>query len=79
MSLYRFVVLITFGNRQQIRYILKFQSKFLIFFFLAIQLLNAQQNITAARIEFVFVSKDVDGYIEGFQSSSDILLEELPS
>jgi len=56
---------------------MKFHSKFLIVFFLAIQLLNAQQDITSARIEFVFVSKDVDGSIEGFQSLSEISLEEL--
>ena len=56
---------------------MKFYSKVLIVFFLAIQVLKAQQDITSARIEFVFVSKDVDGSIEGFQSSSEISLEEL--
>ncbi len=44
---------------------------------MAIQLLNAQQDISSARIEFIFISKDVDGSIEGFQSSSEIYLEEL--
>ena len=56
---------------------MKLYLKFLIFFFLAIQLLNAQQHITSARIEFVFISKDVDGSIEGFQSSSEYNEEEL--
>lgn len=56
---------------------MKFYSKFLIFLFLSIHLINAQQSISSARIEFVFVSKDVDGTIEGFQSSSEVTLEEL--
>lgn len=58
---------------------MKFFSKFLLFFLLSIQLLNAQQSISSARIEFVFVSKDVDGTIEGFQSSSEIIPEDLTS
>ena len=58
---------------------MKFFSKFLLFFLLSIQLLNAQQSISSARIEFVFVSKGVDGTIEGFQSSSEVILEELTS
>ncbi len=58
---------------------MKFYSKFLIFFLLSLQVLNAQQSITSARVEFVFVSKDVDGTIEGFQSSSRVILEELTS
>ena len=56
---------------------MKLYLKFLIFFFLAIPLLNAQQHITSARIEFVFISKDVDGSIKGFQSSSEYNEEEL--
>lgn len=56
---------------------MKFYAKSLIFFFLSITLLNAQQSISSARIEFVFVSKDVEGTIEGFQSSSEVDLEEL--
>jgi len=58
---------------------MKFYSNFLIFFFVSIQLLNAQQSITSAQIEFVFVSKDVDGTIEGFQSVSEVIPEELTS
>lgn len=46
---------------------------------LTLQVLNAQQSVTSARVEFVFVSKDVDGTIEGFQSSSKIIPEELTS
>jgi polyisoprenoid-binding protein YceI len=58
---------------------MKFFTKFLLFFLVSIQLLNAQQSISSARIEFVFVSKDVDGTIEGFQSSSEVIQEELNS
>ncbi|WP_297692325.1 YceI family protein [uncultured Eudoraea sp.] len=58
---------------------MKFFTKFLLFFLVSIQLLNAQQNISSARIEFVFVSKDVDGTVEGFQSSSEIIPEDLTS
>lgn len=55
---------------------MKFYSKFLILFLLSLQVLNAQQSITSARVEFVFVSKDVDGTIEGFQSSSKVIPED---
>ena len=79
MTLYRFIVLITFDYRPQMRYPMKFFTKFLLFFLVSIQLLNAQQNISSARIEFVFVSKNVDGTIEGFQSSSVIIPEDLAS
>ena len=58
---------------------MKYYSKLLIFLLLTLQVLNAQQSVTSARVEFVFVSKDVDGTIEGFQSSSKIIPEELTS
>lgn len=58
---------------------MKLYSKFLILFLLVANALSAQQSITSARIEFVFVSKDVDGTIEGFQSSSKVIPEELTS
>ncbi|MGB5204501.1 YceI family protein [Eudoraea sp.] len=58
---------------------MKYYSKLLIFLLLTLQVLNAQQSVTSARVEFVFVSKDVDGTIEGFQSSSKIISEELTS
>ncbi|MGB5387073.1 MAG: YceI family protein [Eudoraea sp.] len=58
---------------------MKLYSKFLILFLLATNVLSAQQTISVARIEFVFVSKDVDGTIEGFESSSKIIPEELTS
>lgn len=58
---------------------MKLYSKFLILFLLLANALSAQQSITSARIEFVFVSKDVDGTIEGFQSSSKVIPEELTS
>ncbi|WP_297702423.1 YceI family protein [uncultured Eudoraea sp.] len=58
---------------------MKLYSKFLILFLLVANALSAQQLITSARVEFVFVSKDVDGTIEGFQSSSKVIPEELTS
>ena len=58
---------------------MKLCSKFLILFLLLASALSAQQTITSARIEFVFVSKDVDGTIEGFKSSSKVIPEELTS
>ncbi len=58
---------------------MKLYSKFLILFLLVVNALSAQQPITSARIEFVFVSKNVDGTIEGFKSSSKIMPEELTS
>ena len=58
---------------------MKLYSKFLILFLLIASALSAQQTITSARIEFVFVSKDVDGTIEGFKSSSQVIPEELTS
>ncbi len=39
---------------------MKLYSKFLILFLLVVNALSAQQPITSARIEFVFVSKNVD-------------------
>ena len=58
---------------------MKLYSKFLILFLLVASALSAQQSITSARIEFVFVSKDVDGTVEGFQSSSKVIPEEFTS
>jgi len=58
---------------------MKLYSKFLILFLLLANALSAQQSITSARIEFVFVSKDVDGTFEGFQSSSKVIPEEITS
>ena len=58
---------------------MKLYSKFLILFLLVANALSAQQTITSARIEFVFVSKDVDGTIEGFKSSSKVIPEQLTS
>lgn len=58
---------------------MKLYSKFLILFLLVANALSAQQTITSARIEFVFVSKDVDGTIEGFKSPSKVIPEQLTS
>lgn len=42
---------------------------------LGLQAIHGQQTIASAKVDFEFTSKNVDGSIAGFQSSSDIDLE----
>lgn len=53
-----------------------------LFFLILVGLLNsglviAQSEISSAEISFLFVSKDVEGTISGFDSNSSINLEDL--
>jgi polyisoprenoid-binding protein YceI len=56
------------------------KSKWIVFLVLALlqpTLVLAQNGISAAEITFTFVSKDVDGSISGFSSSSAIALDNV--
>ncbi len=54
-------------------------SRFLFCFIVSLQVLSAQQSITSAKVGFEFVSNNVDGTIEGFQTSSKVFPDDLTS
>ncbi|WP_297794798.1 YceI family protein [uncultured Eudoraea sp.] len=58
---------------------MKYPVKLVLLFLAIFQLVQAQQSISSARVEFIFLSKDVDGTIEGFQSTSKIDPDDLSS
>lgn len=58
---------------------MRYSVKLVLLFLAAFQLVHAQQSISSARVEFSFLSKDVDGTLEGFQSTSEINPDDLSS
>lgn len=58
---------------------MRYPVKLVLLFLATFQLVQAQQSISSARVEFIFLSKDVDGTLGGFQSTSKINPDDLSS